>query len=123
MSGSSSAVHLAPGLGAPGTVREHHEHHELGFLRKYVFSTDHKVIGIQFMFTGMLLFLVGGLLAMAIRYQLAWPFEPMPVLGRILFPKTGGAVTPHTVCVRNCEPPPAEPGHQLSGGKDAPLQR
>ena len=91
MSGSSSAVHLAPGLGAPGTVREHHEHHELGFLRKYVFSTDHKVIGIQFMFTGMLLFLVGGLLAMAIRYQLAWPFEPMPVLGRILFPKTGGA--------------------------------
>ncbi|MGD8332004.1 MAG: hypothetical protein PVJ49_21400 [Acidobacteriota bacterium] len=39
------------------------------------------------------------------------------------FSTCGGTVTPHTVCVRNCEPPPAQPGHQLSGGPDAPLPR
>ena len=83
-----------PGLGAPGAVHEIHEHHELGFLRKYVFSTDHKVIGIQFMFTGLVFFLLGGLMAMAIRFQLAWPWQEMPVIGRILFPNTGRVISP-----------------------------
>jgi cytochrome c oxidase subunit 1 len=91
---STSTTFPPAGTGAPGTVREIHEHHEIGFLRKYVFSTDHKVIGIQFTFTGMLLFLVGGLLAMAIRWQLAWPWTEMPVVGRILFPETGRVVSP-----------------------------
>ena len=85
---------VAPGLGTPGWVREHHEHHELGFLRKYVFSTDHKVIGIQFMFTGLVFFLLGGLMAMAIRWQLAWPWTEMPVVGKLLFPQTGRVITP-----------------------------
>ena len=31
----------------------HEEHHELGFWQKYVFSTDHKVIGIQYGITGL----------------------------------------------------------------------
>ena len=44
------------------------------FLTKYVFSTDHKVIGIQFLFSGLIFFVIGGLLAaMAVRQQLAWP--------------------------------------------------
>jgi cytochrome c oxidase subunit 1 len=85
---------LHPGMGAPGTVREHHDHHELGFLRKYVFSCDHKVIGIQFMFTGLVFFLLGGLMAMAIRWQLAWPWTEMPVIGGILFPETGKVISP-----------------------------
>ena len=85
---------LRPGEGAPGTVRVHHDHHELGFVRKYVFSTDHKVIGLQFMFTGLLFLVLGGLLAMAIRYQLAWPWEQMPVIGRVLFPETGKVISP-----------------------------
>ncbi len=91
---STTTSHVAPGTGAPGTVREHHEHHELGFLRKYVFSTDHKVIGTQFMFTGLVFLVLGGLLAMAIRWQLGWPWTTMPVVGKILFPNTGGAITP-----------------------------
>tara|TARA_R110002126_G_scaffold107530_6_gene243060 strand:- start:1401 stop:3167 length:1767 start_codon:yes stop_codon:yes gene_type:complete len=81
-------------MGEPGTVREHHDHHELGFIKKYIFSTDHKVIGIQFMITGLLFLILGGLFAMAIRFQLAWPFEEMPVIGNLLFPSTGGAITP-----------------------------
>ena len=88
------AAHVNPGMGEPGTIREHHEHHELGFVRKYIFSTDHKVIGLQFMLTGLVFFALGGLFAMAIRYQLAWPWKAMPVIGSILFPETGGAITP-----------------------------
>ena len=53
-----------------------HGHHELGFLKKYIFSTDHKIIGIQFLFMGLMFFVVGGLLAMLVRWQLAWPSDP-----------------------------------------------
>ncbi len=53
-------------------------------LFKYVFSTDHKVIGIQFLFSGLIFFVVGGLLAMAIRWQLAWPWKPMPFMARFM---------------------------------------
>lgn len=37
------------------------------------------------------------------------------------FSTCGGAVTPHTVCVANCDE--VQPGHQLSGGRTMPLQR
>jgi cytochrome c oxidase subunit 1 len=55
------------------------------FLTRYVFSTDHKVIGIQFLFSGLIFFLIGGLLAMAVRWQLAWPWKPVPVLSWLLW--------------------------------------
>ena len=54
-------------------------------MTKYVFSTDHKVIGIQFLFSGLIFFVLGGLLAMAVRWQLAWPWKPMPILSRLLW--------------------------------------
>lgn len=82
------------GLDPAGTVHIHHDHHELGFWQKYVFSVDHKVIGIQFLFTGLFTLLLGGLMAMAIRWQLAFPWTQMPVLGQVLFPETGGVATP-----------------------------
>jgi cytochrome c oxidase subunit I len=63
------------------------------FLSTYVFSKDHKVIGIQFLFSTLLWFLVGGLLALGIRWQLAWPWSDMPVLGR-LFTAEGGQISP-----------------------------
>jgi cytochrome c oxidase subunit I len=44
-----------------------------GFLRKYVFSLDHKVIGLQYIITAAFMAVVGGGLAGMIRYQLAWP--------------------------------------------------
>jgi cytochrome c oxidase subunit 1 len=69
------------------------DHHHPGFLRKWIFSVDHKIVGIQFLITGLLLFLVGGVLALGIRWQLAWPFDPehpMPYLSEVLdWPKTG----------------------------------
>src|SRR5262245_57260418 len=51
---------------------EHH-HPQLGFWRKYVFSTDHKIIGIQYMITAMAMAVVGGTLSLLMRLQLAWP--------------------------------------------------
>ena len=44
-----------------------------GFWRRYVFSLDHKVIGIQYLVTGMLMAIVGVALSLMIRWQLAWP--------------------------------------------------
>ena len=57
-----------------------------GFFRKYVFSTDHKVIGIQFMFASLLFVIIGGLLALGVRYQLAWPNQNVPF--KFLLPTT-----------------------------------
>ena len=44
-----------------------HDEHELSFLQTYVFSQDHKVIGIQFMCASLLFVIVGGLLALGVR--------------------------------------------------------
>src|SRR5205809_461995 len=55
------------------------------FLFRYVFSHDHKVIGIQFLFSGLIFFAIGGLLAMAVRWQLAWPWSPVPLLSQALW--------------------------------------
>ena len=65
------------------------------FVRKYVFSTDHKIIGIQFLIMSLIFLLLGGVLAMVIRWQLGFPKQPMP-LGGVL-PETmapGGVVLP-----------------------------
>lgn len=66
-----------------GAHDEHH-HEELGFWRKYVFSTDHKVIGIQYAVTGLLFLLFGFSLMMLMRWQLAYPGKPLPFLGSLL---------------------------------------
>jgi len=59
-------------------------HEEHGFWRRYVFSTDHKVIGIQYGITGLLFLLFGFSLMMLMRWQLAYPGAPLPLLGRVL---------------------------------------
>jgi cytochrome c oxidase subunit I len=72
----------------------HAAHHEIGFIRKYVFSTDHKIIGIQFLVTTLLMLLLGGALALGVRWQLAYPWQEMPIIGRLLFSQQGGAISP-----------------------------
>ena len=64
------------------------------FLKKYVFSEDHKVIGIQFLFSGLIFFVVGGLLALAVRWQLAWPWSPIPILSQALWSEQGYRMPP-----------------------------
>jgi cytochrome c oxidase subunit 1 len=50
-----------------------HEHEELSFLRKYIFSEDHKVIAKQFLITGMFWAILGGGMSMLFRLQLGFP--------------------------------------------------
>ncbi len=57
-------------------VHAHRE--EERFLRHYIFSTDHKMIGRQFLFLGLFMMIIGGLLALMVRWELAWPEEVVP---------------------------------------------
>ena len=75
------------------TATGHGAHHELGFVRTYIFSTDHKMIARQFLFLGLFMMVIGGLLAMLIRWQLAWPETPVPGLGWLLR-ETEGVIPP-----------------------------
>ena len=76
------------------------EHHERKgnvlsrFLFTYVFATDHKIIGLQFLFSSLIWFFVGGFLALAVRWQLAWPWSDMPIFGQMLFADSGGQISP-----------------------------
>ena len=50
--------------------------------RKYVFSLDHKVIGLQYALTSLVFLLIGFSLALLFRWQLAYPGQPVPIVGR-----------------------------------------
>ena len=65
-----------------------------GFWRRHVFSTDHKVIGRQFLFLGLGFLAVGGIMAMLIRWQLARPGAPVPFVGKLFFGGAGGVISP-----------------------------
>src|SRR6267378_3391394 len=60
-----------------------HPHEELPFWRRYIFSTDHKVIGIWYALTSMIFLFFGFSLMMLMRWQLAYPGEPIPLIGSI----------------------------------------
>lgn len=83
-------------VGLGEAVVKAHAHEEMSFVRRHIFSTDHKVIGRQFLFTNLFFFAIGGLLALLIRTQLAWPWEEVPVIGSLLFADAGNAVPPET---------------------------
>ena len=65
----------------------HAVHHEAptSFIGKYIFSLDHKVIGIQYYLLGLFSVLLGMILSVLIRFNLVWPGTEIPVLGT-LFP-------------------------------------
>ncbi len=62
--------------------QSNHDHHpELPFWQKYIFSVDHKVIGIQYGITSLFFLLFGFCLIMLMRWQLAYPEQALPVIG------------------------------------------
>src|SRR5271154_3617250 len=63
----------------------HDSHHEeLGFWRKYIFSTDHKIIGLQYGLTALCFLLFGFSLMLMMRWQIAHPGQPVPLVGPLL---------------------------------------
>ena len=64
---------------------EHHvHHHKETFITKYVFSQDHKTIAKQFLITGMVWAIIGGLMSVLFRLQLGYPDQTFPFLEDIL---------------------------------------
>jgi cytochrome c oxidase subunit 1 len=59
-----------------------HGTHDLPFWRKYIFSIDHKVIGCQYGFTALCFLFFGFCLMLLMRWQLAYPGEPIPLIGK-----------------------------------------
>ena len=78
---------------AHGHEHGHDDHHELGFWRKYVFSTDHKVIGIQYGISGLIFLFFGFGLMMLMRWTIAHGSStPIPYLGPLLNSLMGDAM-------------------------------
>ncbi len=73
---------------------DHHpaSHHDQGFLRTYVFSQDHKTIGLQYMMTALLFLFFGFTLMLLMRWQLAYPGKAIPGGAFALTPGTLGLI-------------------------------
>jgi len=70
---------------AENAIPGHETHHpKEGFVRKYLWTYDHKMIGLQYLWTALFFLLIGGGLALLVRFQLAWPNTPVPLFGAIL---------------------------------------
>jgi len=57
-----------------------HEHHKQSFITKYIFSQDHKMISRQFLVTGIIWAIIGGLFSVLFRLQLGFPDQTFPIL-------------------------------------------
>lgn len=62
------------------------------FISKYVFSLDHKIIGIQYALSALLFLLLGFFLIIVMRWQIAYPGEELPIIGKWIM--EGGILTP-----------------------------
>ena len=76
-------------------AHDDHHHAEQSFWSKYVFSTDHKMIAMQYMFTGMAMALIGGFMAYAFRMQLAFPGIDVPGYGTVTPSDYNALITNH----------------------------
>ena len=86
---------------------EAHAHPELGFVRKYIFSTDHKIIGIQFLFSTLIFLVIGGTAGLAGAHAARPGRTPsMPILGTLVA-RTAAATAcrrSSTTCSSACTP-------------------
>ena len=80
--------------------------HKESFWTKYIFSIDHKVIGIQYGITSLFFLLFGFCLVMVMRWQLAYPGQPVPIVGNLIiwlselngFASFNGELPPDVAC-------------------------
>src|SRR5437763_1824003 len=72
----------------------HHHGAPTGFIRKYIFSIDHKVIGIQYLLLALFSVFLGMLMSVLMRLKMTWPEHSFWLLG-VLFPQgaPGGVMT------------------------------
>ncbi len=92
----SEAIHIHPReVGHEVHHGDGHGHHHQSFITKYIFSTDHKMIAKQFLITGMIWAIVGGLFSVLFRLQLGYPGQTFPILETVFGSKAeGGLIKP-----------------------------
>jgi cytochrome c oxidase subunit 1 len=76
----------------------HHEadaHHGPSGILKYIWSTDHKIIAMQYLFTGMFMAVIGGFMAYVFRMQLAFPGISVPGFGQVSPGEYNALITNH----------------------------
>ncbi|HWZ57685.1 MAG TPA: cbb3-type cytochrome c oxidase subunit I [Gemmatimonadaceae bacterium] len=85
----------APAVVDRPAATEHHHAPPTGFVRKYIFSLDHKVIGKQYLALALIAAVTGMVLSWLMRIHLAFPTAPIPGLG-VIAPTSaaGGVITP-----------------------------
>jgi cytochrome c oxidase subunit 1 len=89
-------THVAEEEHGGGHAGGHGAHHApTGFVRKYIFSIDHKVIGIQYLLLALFSVVLGMIMSVLMRMKMTWPDHAWPLLGT-LFPEgaPGGVMTP-----------------------------
>ncbi len=93
MSNEAAITYTGTATTAPAVHHDHH--HQESFISKYIFSMDHKMISKQFLITGMIWAIVGGLFSVLFRLQLGYPDTAFPWLQDI-FPNwaEGGRIKP-----------------------------
>src|SRR5262249_4947441 len=81
-----------------GAAQAAHAHHEeLGFWRTYVLPAYHKMFGRQCLCLGLCMLMIGRLLALMVRWELAWPETAVPLMNWIPEPYMyGGIIPPQT---------------------------
>jgi cytochrome c oxidase subunit 1 len=82
---SSADIHIQDHHAHSHDHDHDHEHHELPWIRKYIFSEDHKIIAKQYLISGILWAIMGGLMSLIFRIQLGFPNADLswmkPLLG------------------------------------------
>jgi len=72
-----------------------HGHAEANWFIKYLWSTDHKVISLQYMFTGMFMAMIAGFMAYVFRMQIAYPGTSVPFFGHVSPGQYNALITNH----------------------------
>ncbi|MCR6719265.1 MAG: cbb3-type cytochrome c oxidase subunit I [Chitinophagaceae bacterium] len=90
----SEALHIHPESTVVGHHDDHngHGHHHQSFVSKYVFSMDHKTIGKQFLITGIVWAVIGGLFSVLFRLQLGFPGQEFPILETFFGERAAGGL-------------------------------
>ncbi len=78
-----------------GAAAHGHGHAKQSFFHKYLWSTDHKVIAMQYTLTGMVLALIGAYASYVFRMQQAFPSQAVPGYGVVSPGEYNAMVTSH----------------------------
>ena len=119
---------IAPHVEArPSAPHGPHGHAESNWFIKYCWSTDHKIISLQYMFTGMCFAMVAGFMAYVFRMQIAYPGMNVPFFGHVsadaynaflaenredAYINRMNAVFRHIAGIPDTAEPPAAPGQR-----------